>query len=120
MIAKYPDCPKVKFHYANLLRDAGNEVKSKEIMDKLLLEYPNNWYIYVYRMLQVSFSDEIYTLFDNFPWMDVIATEDLLYLLYVIGGIRKKQENEVLFKEIKDIINVVNPNDPVIAQYGDK
>lgn len=120
MIAKYPDCPKVKFHYANLLRDAGNEVKSKEIMDKLLLEYPNNWYIYVYRMLQASFSDEIYTLFDNFPWMDVIATEDLLYLLYVIGGIRKKQENEVLFKEIKDIINVVNPNDPVIAQYGDK
>ena len=71
-------------------------------------------------MLQASFSDEIYTLFDNFPWMDVIATEDLLYLLYVIGGIRKKQENEVLFKEIKDIINVVNPNDPVIAQYGDK
>jgi hypothetical protein len=44
----------------------------------------------------------------------------LLYLFYVIGGIRKKQENEVLFKEIKDIINVVNPNDPVIAQYGDK
>ena len=119
-IVKYPDSPKAKFHYANLLRESGNELKSKEIMDELLEQYPNNWYLYVYRMLQVSFTDEIYTLFDDFPWMDVIATEDLIYLLYAIGGIRKKQGNEVLFKEVANIINVVNPNDPVIAQYGDK
>jgi hypothetical protein len=120
IIAKNPDCPKVKFHYANLLRDSGNEEKSQHMLNELLDKYPNNWYIYTYRMLQASFSDEIYTLFENFPWMDVIATEDLLYFLYVIGGIRKKQGNEELFKEIKDIISVVNPNDPVIAQYGDK